>query len=78
MLTTSDNFSRLKFYMDQIVFPVVGIEWIEDSFRAKLCKYPFDYALNQSYICTRASYEHYKKMKSKLDNHLNREPPFKF
>jgi hypothetical protein len=78
LLTTTENFSRLKFYMDQIVFPVVGIEWIEDSLRTKLCKYPYDYALNQFYICSRAPYEHYKKMKGKLDLHVNRQPVFKF
>lgn len=62
----------MKFYMDQIQFPVVGIEWMEDSFRSKLCKYPYDYALNQFSICRKASHEHSKKMKSKLDDYINR------
>jgi hypothetical protein len=28
LLTTPENFTRLKFYMEQIGFPVVGIEWL--------------------------------------------------
>jgi hypothetical protein len=78
LVTTSDNFTRLKFYISQIVFPVVGLEWVEDSIRGKMCKYPYDYAFNQFYICSRAPVEHYKKMKSKLELHINREPAFKF
>lgn len=78
VLTTADNFARLRLYLDQIRFPVVGVEWLEDSLRGKLCKYPYDYALNQYYICTRASHEHHKKMRSKLELHLAREPSFKF
>jgi hypothetical protein len=52
---------------------VVEFEWLEDSLRAKLCKYPFDYALNQFYICQRQPIEHYKKMKNKLENYLSKE-----
>lgn len=54
VITTSENFARLKHFMEQITFPVVGVEWLEDSLRSKMCKYPYDYALNQFYICSRA------------------------
>lgn len=72
LITTRDNYSRLRFYMEQICFPVVGIEWLEDSLKKKICKYPFDYAFNQFHICSRAPVEHYKKMKVKLEINLSK------
>jgi hypothetical protein len=46
--------------------------------RGKICKYPFDYALNQFYICQREPVEHLKKMSSKLENYLSRQVIDKF
>jgi hypothetical protein len=60
--------------LDKIDCPIVDVEWVEDSIRNKFCKYPFDYALNQSLIRTKESLEHLPKMKKKLELQLSIDP----
>lgn len=47
---------------------------MEDSLRARICKYPFDYALNQIYIYYKEPVQHLPKMKKKLDLQLSTQP----
>lgn len=42
--------------------------------RSKMCKFPFDYALNQSFISYKEPIDHYSKMKKKLEMQLVIEP----
>lgn len=74
LLTTAKNFANLKCFMHEIQFPIVGLEWLENSLRAQLCKFPKDYALNLYY--TSLPNDHSDKMKSKLNLQLAREPAF--
>ena len=78
ILTTRANFLKLKPYFSYISYPIVDLDWIEDSFKEKLCKYPFDYAFNQEQIFHREPIEHFSKMKKKLDLQLNTQPIEKF
>lgn len=66
LIISNESFSKLKAYIEDITFPIVGLEWLQHSLKTKICKYPFDYALNQHFICSRAAHEHSKRMKSKL------------
>jgi hypothetical protein len=74
ILTNSTNFGKLKHFLSQIPYPIVGLDWLEDSFNGMLCKYPFDYAFNQSYIYHKEPIEHFPKMKKKLDLQLTTQP----
>jgi len=60
--------------LTQIPYPIVDLEWMEDSLRSQMCKYPFDYALNQFYIFSKEPIQHLPKMKKKLDLQLCTQP----
>lgn len=70
ILTNKEHLGTMKHYLNKIPYPIVDLEWMEDSFRSKLCKYPFDYALNQTYISHKEPVEHYPKMRKKLEIQL--------
>ena len=74
LLTTAKNFANLKCFMHEIQFPIVCLEWLDNSLKAQLCKFPKDYALNLYY--TSLPNDHSDKMKSKLNLQLAREPAF--
>lgn len=74
ILTNQANFGKLKHYLGHIRYPIVNVEWVEDSIRGGLCKYPFDYALNLPYLYHKEPIEHYKNMKKKLDLQLSTQP----
>lgn len=40
----------MDFYVKKINTPVVEIEWLEESLKSKLCKFPENYALNRHII----------------------------
>lgn len=68
----------MKHHADQISYPVVDLDWVEDSFQAKMCKYPFDYAMNQVKINPKEPIEHYPKMKKRLEQRMKAPPLDKF
>lgn len=74
LLTTPKNYLQLKCFVHEIQFPIVGVEWLEDSLRCQLCKFPKDYALNLYY--TSIPIDHSEKMRNKLNLQLNKEPAF--
>lgn len=74
LLTTQKNYAQLKCYMKEIPFPIVGVEWFEDSLRCQMCKFPKDYALNLNYIVHPV--DHSEKMRSKLNLQLAKDPAF--
>jgi hypothetical protein len=54
-------------------FAVVGVEWVVDSINARMCKFPYDYALNQCELGRPDTTHHLKKMRAKVEGALERE-----
>lgn len=52
----------------------MGVEWLEDSLRCQMCKFPKDYALNLYEIVI--PMDHSEKMRSKLNVQLAKDPAF--
>lgn len=78
IITTKENFQKLKHYLDCFLVPIVGLEWVECSFQANVVKYPQDYAFNLTRIAVKEAAQHYPKMKKKLEIQLSSPPLEKF
>jgi hypothetical protein len=74
LLVAEDKlYGRVRQLVAQAGFAVVGVEWVVDSINARMCKFPYDYALNQCELGRSDTTHHLKKMRAKVEGALERE-----
>lgn len=66
IITTRGQFDRIKHSLKEYTFTFVEIDWLEDSIRTKICKFPSDYAMNLGNLNPKPLIAYTKKLTKKL------------